>query len=153
MISDYCARGIGHNVLFQVELLELTQILLFRLPYSIHNVLDVQNEVGLTVSRVAEWHIRRIRLSNGRQRQMRRPGLYQDHVACDQACSIGPAPRVCSAPEYHSSVIVGWIAENLMELHGESVEVTDMQRPEVVVESIVQEGIIDREVDRWRTRG
>ena len=35
-----------------------------------------------------------------------------------------------------------------MQLHGESVEVTNVQRPEVGVEGIVQEGLVDGELDR-----
>lgn len=37
-----------------------------------------------------------------------------------------------------------------MELNSKAVEVTNVERTEVVVEGIVEEGIIDSEVDGWR---
>lgn len=40
-----------------------------------------------------------------------------------------------------------------MELQGEAVQVTNVERAKVVVESIVQEGIVDGEVVRRLTGG
>ena len=36
-----------------------------------------------------------------------------------------------------------------MKLYGEAIQVTDMQRAEIVVEGVVQKGVIDCEVDGW----
>ena len=68
---------------------------------------------------------------------MRRPRLDQDHVAGHQAGGVGPAPRVGSAPEDDGSIVVGRVAEDLVELHCESVEVADVQWAEVGVEGVV----------------
>jgi hypothetical protein len=38
--------------------------LLLGSPDTIHNVLDVQNEVGLAVSSIAEWHVGWVCLGN-----------------------------------------------------------------------------------------
>jgi hypothetical protein len=40
-----------------------------------------------------------------------------------------------------------------MELHSESVEVANVQRSKVMVEGIVEERVIDREVDGRCSRG
>jgi hypothetical protein len=75
--------------------------------------------------------------------------LDHHHVACHQASSIGPTPRICSAPEYNCSVVVGWVAEDVMEVNSKPVEMTDVQWTEIGVEGIVEERVIDSEVD-WR---
>jgi len=79
------------DLLFEIEILEFAQALLFRLPDAIDNILNAQHEVCLTVSCVAEGHIWWISLGNGRQSQMRRPSLDHDHVACNEASSVSPA--------------------------------------------------------------
>src|SRR4051812_47780318 len=56
--------GAAPNILFQVEVLEFAQALLFRLPDAVDDILYAQHEVGLTVARVAEWHVRRVGLGN-----------------------------------------------------------------------------------------
>lgn len=55
-------------------------------------------------------------------------------------------PRVCTAPEYYCALLVGRVAENLMQLDGEAVEVTNVERAEVAVEGVVQQGLVDTEV-------
>lgn len=138
------------DLLFQIELLQLAQALLLRLPNTVDNVLDVENKVSLAVSGISEGHIRRIGLRDGCESQVRRPGLDEHHVAGNQAGSIRPAPGIRSTPKYNCSVIVGWIAKDLMELNGKSVEVSDVKRAKVVVECVVQKGIVNSEVDWLR---
>jgi hypothetical protein len=57
-------------------------------------------------------------------------------------------PRVGAAPEDDSAVLVGWVAQNFMQLNSEAVEVTNVQWAEVTMEGIVQESLVDTEVDR-----
>lgn len=112
--------------LFQIEFLELAQVLLLGLPNSIHNVLDVQDEVCLTIPSISEGHVWWIGLCNGSQSQVGRPCLYQHHVACNQARGIGSASRICPAPEHDSSIAIGRVTEYLVELHSKSVEVANV---------------------------
>ena len=56
-------------------------------------------------------------------------------------------PRVGAAPEDDSAVLVGWVSQNLMQLHSESVEVTNVQWAKVAVEGVVQERLVDTKVD------
>lgn len=58
-------------------------------------------------------------------------------------------PRVCAAPEDYSSLLVRWVAEDFVQLHGKAVQVTDVERTEVAVEGIVQQRLVDAEVHRW----
>ena len=136
------------RLLFKIEFFQLTQILLLGLPYSVDYILNVQHKICLAVPGISEWHVRWIGLRNRSESKVRRPCLDQDHVASHQAGSVCSAPGICSAPEYHRSVIVRRITQDLVELDCESVQVADMQWTEVVVECIVQEGIIDSEVYR-----
>lgn len=76
------------------------------------------------------------------------PSLDQHHIACDETCSICPTSCICATPEDDCAITVGWITEDLVELHGKAVQVTDMQWAEVVVKSVVQKGVINGEVDR-----
>lgn len=57
--------------------------------------------------------------------------------------------RVGVAPENDSSLLVRRIAQNLVQLHSKTVEVADVQRPEIRMEGIVQKGLVDCEVYRW----
>jgi len=146
-------QSIVLRLLIEAELLEWQQVLFFRFPYTVHYVLDVQYEVRLTVACITKWHVWRIRLRNWCQRKVRRPCLNQHHVARYQACSICSTPWICPAPEYDSSIIVGWIAQDLVEDDGKPVQVTDVQRTEVGMERIVEEGVIDGEVHWGRAAG
>lgn len=60
---------------------------------------------------------------------------------------------VSSAPEDDGAILVLLGTEDIVELQGEAVQVTDVQRAEVVVESVVEEGVVDGEVVRRRADG
>lgn len=60
---------------------------------------------------------------------------------------------VSSAPEDDGAILVLLGTEHIVELQGEAVQVTDVQRAEVVVESVVEEGVVDGEVVRRRADG
>lgn len=51
------------------------------------------------------------------------------------------------APEDNRAVLILAVAQHLVKLHCESVEVANVQRAEVAVEGIVDERLVDREVD------
>lgn len=53
------------------------------------------------------------------------------------------------AIENHRPRLVLSRSKDIMELDGETVEVSDVQWSEVVVESIVKQGIVNREVAGW----
>lgn len=53
------------------------------------------------------------------------------------------------AVENHRPRLVLRRSKNIMELDGEAVEMSDVQWSEVVVESIVKQGIVNREVAGW----
>lgn len=113
-------------LLFQIELLQLTQMLFLGLPYSIDYILNVQDKVCLTIASVSEWHVGGICLGDWSKCKMRWPCLNQYHIACNQAGSVGSTPRIGPAPKHNSSVIVGWIAQYLMKCDGESVQMPNM---------------------------
>ena len=62
-------------------------------------------------------------------------------------------PRVGIAPENNGTVLVGWVAQYFVELHGEAVEMADVQWAEVAMERIVEQRLVDAEVDRWERLG
>jgi len=66
-------------------------------------------------------------------------------------CKNAHTSRVCVAPEDYRSVLVRRIAQNLVQLHGEAVQVANVQRAEVAVESIVEQCLVNAEVD-WGMR-
>lgn len=51
--------------LFQAKIPETTQILFFRFPYSIHNILHINDIIRLTVTSVSERHQWWVCLRNG----------------------------------------------------------------------------------------
>lgn len=61
-------------------------------------------------------------------------------------------PWVSSAPEDDGSISVLLGSKNVMELDRKAVEVSNVQRTEVMVESVVEESIIDGEVARSLAR-
>lgn len=75
------------------------------------------------------------------------PRLDHHHVTGNQACCIGATPGVGFTPEHDGTVTVGWIAEDFVEQDREAVEVANVQWAKVVVEGVVEEGVIDGEVD------
>ena len=58
-------------------------------------------------------------------------------------------PRVGGAPEHNWTVLVLFGPKDVVELDGEPVKVSNVQRAKVMMESIVQELIIDGEI-AWR---
>lgn len=79
---------------------------------------------------------------------MRGPGLDQDHIARHQTSSVGTAPRISLAVKHHCAVTVGGISQNLVEMHGKTIEVSNVERTEVCMEGIVEQGVINSEIDR-----
>lgn len=41
-------------------------------------------------------------------------------------------------PKYYSSILVVWVTKHLMQLYSESVQVANMQRSKIGMESIVE---------------
>jgi hypothetical protein len=58
-------------------------------------------------------------------------------------------PRVGVAPEDDGPVFIRGVSQNLMKLHRESVQVANVQRAEVAVESIVEQCLVNAKVDGW----
>jgi hypothetical protein len=58
-------------------------------------------------------------------------------------------PRVCAAPEDYCPVLVGGIAQDLVQLHCEAVQVTNVERAEVAMERVVEQRLVDAEVHWW----
>lgn len=56
-------------------------------------------------------------------------------------------PRVGVAPEDDCAVLVGGVAQDLVQLNGEAVQVTNVKWAKVTVESIVQERLVNAKVD------
>lgn len=59
--------------------------------------------------------------------------------------------RVGAAPENNCAILVGGIPQDLVQLHGKSVEVSNVQRTKIAMERIVQQGLVDAEV-HWGMR-
>jgi hypothetical protein len=55
-------------------------------------------------------------------------------------------PCVGPTPEYNGPSLVFWRTQNIVELHSEAVQVANVQWSKIVVECVVNEGIIDRKV-------
>lgn len=137
----------GHIILFKIKVTESTQTLLLGLPDTIHNILDVQNKIGLAVSGIAEGHVRRVGLRNRGQGQVGRPGLDENHVASHEASGICAASCIGLAVEDNRAIAVGGVSEDLMEKDCKSVQVTNVEGTKVRMEGIIEEGIINSEVD------
>ncbi len=134
-------------ILFKVKVAEPTQALLLGLPNTVNNILDVQDEVSLTVSGIAEGHVRRVGLRNRCEGQVGRPGLDENHVASHEASGVCAAARIGLAVEDDRAIAVGGVSEDLVEKNCKSIEVTNVQGTKVRVECIIQESIINSEVD------
>ena len=57
-------------------------------------------------------------------------------------------PRVCTAPEDYCSLLIRWVAKNLVQLDSKAIQVANVERAEVAMESVVQQGLVDAEVHR-----
>lgn len=66
------------------------------------------------------------------------PGLDKDHVASDQASSIGTTPRVWFAVEDHGAVTVLGITKNLMEVDSKSIQVSNVEWTKIRMEGVVK---------------
>lgn len=77
------------------------------------------------------------------------PDLHGESVSLRRA-TMGQrlTSRVGGAPKDDGSVLVLLRAEDVVEADGEAVQVADVQRTKVVMEGIVQEGVVDGEVAR-----
>lgn len=60
------------------------------------------------------------------QSQVRRPGLDEDHVAGNQAGRIGTASCIRLRVEYHCTVTVLRLPEDLVELDRKTIQVTNV---------------------------
>jgi hypothetical protein len=72
--------------------------------------------------------------------------LDENHVASDQAGRIRATSRVRPAVEHDGAVAVLRIAEDLVEENGKPVQMTNVKRAKIRVESVVEEGVVYREV-------
>lgn len=59
---------------------------------------------------------------------------------------MGLTSRVGSAPKYDGAVLVLLGTEDLVELKGEPVQVADVEWAKVMVEVVIEEGVIDGKV-------
>lgn len=57
-------------------------------------------------------------------------------------------PRVRIAPEYYTTILVLLVAQDLVQLHGEAVQMANVQRAKVTVEGVVEESLVNGEVHR-----
>ena len=94
ILYTFFGREVGEKkakgILLQAKILQAADGFLLRLPNTINDVLDGKNVVRLAVASISEWHARRIHLDERRQRKMRRPVLYEHHVACQHARGVCP---------------------------------------------------------------
>jgi len=74
--------------------------------------------------------------------------LDQNHVASNQACSICTTLRVGLAVEHHRPVTVCRVPENLVEVNRKAIEVTNVVRAKIRMESIIEQAILHCEIDR-----
>lgn len=74
--------------------------------------------------------------------------MNQYHVAGYKAGRVGTAACVCFAMKHNWAITVRWVSEDLVEHHSEAVQVTNVERTEISMKGIVQEGVVDREVHR-----
>jgi hypothetical protein len=57
--------------------------------------------------------------------------------------------RISGAPEHNGPILVPLRTQDIVELNGKAVQVTNVQRAKVMVKGVVEEGIIDGKV-AWR---
>jgi hypothetical protein len=62
-------------------------------------------------------------------------------------CGHALTPRIGAAPEDDGAFLVGRIAQNLVQLDSEAVEVANVQGAKVAVEGVVEQRLVDAEVD------
>lgn len=74
--------------------------------------------------------------------------MDQNHVASNQAGGICTALRVGLAVEHNRPVTVCGVPKNLMEVNRKAIEVTNVVRAKIRMESIVEQGILHCEIDR-----
>jgi hypothetical protein len=73
--------------------------------------------------------------------------LDKNHIAGHEASGVCAASRIGFTVEDNRAVTVGGVSEDLMEKDCESVQVTNVERAEIRMESIVEKGIVNSEVD------
>ena len=155
-------------VFLEVKVFKVAALFLLGLPDTIYDILDRDAVVSLAVASISEGHQRRLDLGNGRKSEMRRPSLDEHHVASKHAGGVGatyfllvePPSKtslfvfflltsgVSSAPEDNGPITVLLSTEDLVELNRKAVQVANVQRPKVVVEGIVEQGVVNGEVAR-----
>lgn len=79
-------------------------------------------------------------------------GERTHHIARQQAACISPRTAIGPAPKHNDTALVLRVAQDIVQRHGEAVQMTDVQRAKIVVERVVQQGIIDGEVHGLQTR-
>ena len=68
---------------------------------------------------------------------MRRPFLDQDHVAGEDAGGVGATSRVSMAPEDDGTIILVFVAKDVVKFHGKAIEMPDVKGTEVGAEGVV----------------
>lgn len=91
--------------------------------------------------------------SNQSRRQMQQRQKHKTHhIACQQAAGISPRAAIWPAPKHNNAALVFRVAENVVQRHGKTVQVANVKWAEIVVERVVQQGIIDGEVHGLQAR-
>ncbi len=76
--------------------------------------------------------------------------IYHQYCECQYRERIAIAihtSRFGFAPEDNPTLLVGGVAEDVMQIDREPIQVTDVQRTKVGKEGIVQQQVVDGEVD------
>lgn len=79
-------------------------------------------------------------------------GERTHHIARQQAASISPRAAIGPAPKHNNTALVFWVAQDIVQRHGEAVQMANVQRAKIMVERVVQKGVIDGEVHGLQSR-
>lgn len=69
------------------------------------------------------------------------------HIARQKTPCIASRPPIWPAPENNHPPLVLAISKNIVQRHGKPIQVPDVEWAEIVVESVVQQSVVNSEVD------
>lgn len=72
--------------------------------------------------------------------------MDQDHVARNQASSIGPTSSIGLTPEDHRPIVVRRVTQYLMEVDSETVQVADVQRAKIGMEGVIKKRVVNGKI-------
>lgn len=84
--------------------------------------------------------------------QMKQTRHKTHHIARQQTAGISPRTAIRPAPKHNHTALVLRVAENVMQRHSKTVQVANVQRTEIMVERVIQQGVVDSEVHRLQAR-